>query len=129
MQTGCWRYTMGDKCNCDKCFECGGECCKSVAIRVDEPEDVDDYLDFKWYLFHPGLTVYLDTEGDWHVDVPIKCRHLTKDGRCRIYEERPPVCRDYDVDECDNGDDTVVTFEKPEDVDRYIAKLRARGEL
>lgn len=46
-----------------------------------------------------------------------------------IYDSRPPVCRDYYVDECDNGDDAVVTLETPEDVDRHIAKLKKEGKL
>jgi Fe-S-cluster containining protein len=29
----------------------------------------------------------------------IPCEHLTPDLRCRIYENRPAVCRDYQMDE------------------------------
>ena len=113
----------------DKCFECGGECCRSIAIKIDDPEDINDYEDFKWYLYHSGITVYLDTDGDWHVDFPVKCIHLTDDGKCKIYDDRPPVCRDYNVDECDNGDDAVITFETAKDIDKYIVKLKKKGKL
>ncbi len=115
--------------DCDKCFTCGGECCKSVAIKLEDPVDIDDYEDFKWYVFHPGLSVYLDTDDEWHVDVPIKCKHLGRNGKCKVYDDRPPVCRDYDVRECDEGDDSKVTLSTPEEVDSYIRKLKRAGKL
>jgi Fe-S-cluster containining protein len=115
--------------DCKKCRDCGGECCKSVAIKLEDPQDIDDYLDFKWYIFHPGLTVYLDDEDDWHVDVPIKCRHLKSNSQCAIYKDRPPVCRDYDVKECDNGMDMKIELTTPEEVDSYIAKLKKQGHF
>jgi Fe-S-cluster containining protein len=113
-----------------KCLDCGAECCKSVAIELDDPEDLDDYMDLKWYLYH-GFTVFQDHEGDWHVDIPHRCHNLLADNRCAVYRDRPPVCRDFEVRNCDNGDDeeNKVTFEKPEDVDRHIEKLRAEGTL
>jgi Fe-S-cluster containining protein len=118
-----------DKCNCEKCFECRGECCRSVAIELEEPEDLNEFEDLKWYLFHTGITVYIDKDGDWYVDVPIKCKHLDDEGKCMIYETRPPVCRDYDVDDCDNAEDEETEFETPQDVDDYVAKLKAEGRF
>ena len=118
-----------EKCDCVKCFKCMGKCCKSVAIEIDTPEDLDDFEDLKWYIYHPGLTVYVGGKGDWNVNMSIGCIHLTKEGKCMIYENRPPVCRDYGVDDCNNCDDKEIVFNTAEDVDAYIAKLRAEGTL
>ena len=120
---------MGGAEDFKKCRECEGQCCRSVAVKLEEPEDINDYEDFKWFIYHPGLTVYLDDEGDWHVDMPIKCRHLDAKGACKIYKDRPPVCRDYDVKDCMEANDQTVELKTPADVDKYIAKLRKEGEF
>ena len=113
-----------------ECFECKGECCKSIAIQIDPPEDLVAYEDLKWYLYDPGITVYFDSEGDWCVDIPIKCKHLNKKGLCDIYDRRPPTCREYDEKCCEeNEGDVLILFEKPEDVDRHIEKLKKEGKL
>ncbi|MBW2964818.1 YkgJ family cysteine cluster protein [Candidatus Woesearchaeota archaeon] len=113
----------------ETCKACGGECCKSLAIEIPAPKDVDDFQDLKWYLYHTGLTVYLDKDGEWNVEVHLKCKYLDKDGKCTIYGERPPVCRAFEVVGCNNGDDRVVWLKTPEDVDAYVAKLKDEGKL
>jgi len=112
-----------------KCIDCGGECCKSVAVKLDTPEDADDFEDFKWYLFRDGWTVFLDDDGDWHVDIPGRCRHLGVNNNCEAYNERPPVCRDFGVCDCDEGEPGKIVFEKPDDVDKYVCKLKKQGKL
>lgn len=113
-----------------KCLECQAQCCKSVAIELSEPEDADDYMDFKWYLYH-GFTVFQDKDGDWNVDIPHRCHNLLADNRCAVYDDRPPVCRDFEVRSCDDDEETdnLVDLEKPEDVDKLMDKLRAEGKL
>ncbi len=95
---------------------------------MEEPEDRDDYENFKWYLFRKGCSIFQDHEGDWYVAINLKCKHLNPKGLCDIYEERPPVCRDYDVCECDN-DEEAVSLETPEEVEEYIKELEEKGEL
>ncbi|MBW2972612.1 YkgJ family cysteine cluster protein [Candidatus Woesearchaeota archaeon] len=113
----------------NKCMACGAECCRSLAIEIDAPEDLDDFEDLKWYIYHKGLTVYLDTDGVWNVEIPTKCVHLDREGKCLIYKDRPPVCREFDVVDCNDGDDRSVWFKTAEDVDKYVAELKKQGKL
>jgi Fe-S-cluster containining protein len=112
------------------CLDCGGKCCKSIAIQIDTPKSVDDYQDLKWYLYHPGLSVYLDSDKEWLVEIPIRCRHLDKKGKCRIYSRRPPICKDFDTKTCEeNKGEVLVKLKTPEDVDRHVRKLKRQGKL
>lgn len=106
------------------CDECGGDCCKRIAIQIEKPKTRDDIEDLKWYLYHDRLAVYIDNEGDWLVQVPVKCKHLIN-GKCSIYSGRPPVCRKAKVSECQrNVKETVKVFRTPEDVDTYLKTLK-----
>jgi hypothetical protein len=43
------------------------------------------------------MTTELDCSGcNLCCRVPTRCRHLTAEGLCAIYDERPQFCRDYD---------------------------------
>ncbi|MBN1544454.1 YkgJ family cysteine cluster protein [Candidatus Woesearchaeota archaeon] len=111
-----------------KCSACGGACCRSFCIDIDPPQDLDGFQDIKWYLFHRGVTVCLNKDGSWEVDTAIPCMHLDENNGCRIYPDRPPVCRDYTLEDCE-GDDYAEVFRTPEDIDAYVEKLRKEGKL
>ncbi len=113
------------------CLECDGECCKRLAIDIDLPETEEDFEDFKWYLYHKNVSVYQDEDGDWCVQFETQCKHLDEKGMCKIYKNRPPVCKKYSSEECEmnNEDECKEFFEKPEDVDRYVEKLKKEGKL
>jgi Fe-S-cluster containining protein len=115
--------------NYDKCRECGGLCCKTFAVIIDKPECEEDYEHFKWYLYHTGTSVFMDKDGDWNVEVHLPCKHLGDASKCRIYDERPPICREYNELECDDGPDVKIEFKTPEEVDEYVKKLKAEGKL
>lgn len=42
---------------------------------------------------HEGVII-TEWMGKHIVSVPCKCSHLTEDGSCDIYDDRPDVCRD-----------------------------------
>lgn len=88
------------------CEKCDGKCCRYFALPIDTPEDWDDYDDIRWYLCHKDVTVFVE-DGDWYVNVKNVCRHLSEeDYRCKHYELRPRICRQYDTENCDlTGDD------------------------
>jgi len=111
------------------CLECDGECCKKLAIEVDEPETEEDFDDVKWYLYHEGVSVFQDKNKVWCVLFDTKCKHLDENGKCEIYEKRPPVCREYSDCDLDNKENYLVYFETPEDVDRYVEELKREGKL
>src|SRR3972149_674299 len=106
------------------CNDCEGECCKRIAIPIDNPETLEDYEDLKWYLYHTGLTIYVDNEDDWLVQVPVGCKHL-KGGKCVIYDKRPPICRKSAVADCErNIKEVKFELKTPEDVDKHIKSLK-----
>ena len=88
------------------CIKCSGKCCRYFALPIDTPEDWDDFDDIRWYLCHHDVTVFVE-DGDWYLNVKNTCRYLSeKDFRCRNYDLRPHICRQYDTDNCDlTGDD------------------------
>ncbi len=106
------------------CPKCAGLCCRYVALPIDKPSTRGDYDDIRWYLAHEGFSVFVD-EGDWYVNIASKCKYLTEDNLCSIYENRPRICRDYKDDNCDyHGGDYgyELYFASTEDLEEYVAK-------
>lgn len=107
----------------DPCKGCPGLCCRYVAVELDEPEDAEDWDEIKWMLHHKNLTVYKDNDGDWLVEFKTDCKNLDENGRCKIYDERPELCREHDPETCvrnGEGEVHVILFKTPEDVDKYL---------
>ena len=74
---------------------CQGRCCTFVALFFERTPEHEQLLAG----YHArGLPMQIAT-GDRgeHVNVRIehRCQHLTDEGRCAIYEDRPQVCRDF----------------------------------
>jgi uncharacterized protein len=106
------------------CDKCNGLCCRRIAIRIEPPTSKSDFEDVKWYLYHENLSVYIDNEDDWLVLVPNKCKHLDSKGMCKIYDKRPPVCRNSKVSDCEkNIEETKIMFKTPEDLEKYRKSL------
>jgi Fe-S-cluster containining protein len=91
------------------CLSCG-LCCTYVAVDIDDPTTLRGATTILWYLYHEGISVYTDGE-DWMIAIDTRCRHLQDDNRCRIYETRPQICREFDETGCEvNADDLGTTF-------------------
>jgi Fe-S-cluster containining protein len=74
---------------CDQCKRPGiepAQCCR--AITVWWPPDDSDYE--CWLMAHEGVS----RQGGW-VTFALRCRWLTAEGDCSIYEDRPQLCRDW----------------------------------
>jgi hypothetical protein len=74
------------------CAECDGACCRYVATEIDRPTCKRDYDNIRWYLMHRGVTVFVDLDGDWHIEFDAVCDNLGEGNRCLRYEERPRIC-------------------------------------
>ena len=84
-----------------QCVKCTGLCCRYFALPIETPEDKEDYDDIRWYLCHKDITVFVE-DGDWYLNIKNKCKHLSeKDYRCKIYNKRPRICRQYRHKDCD----------------------------
>jgi Fe-S-cluster containining protein len=102
------------------CFQCA-KCCTYVAVEIDSPGTMKEYDHIVWYLYHEGVSVFVDWNSDWFIKFETRCRHLTQEGMCGIYDRRPGICKDFDWRECENN----VTDEAPdkwlfEDADTFM---------
>ena len=82
------------------CDKCTGLCCRYFALPIETPETKEDYDDIRWYLSHEGITVFVE-DGDWYINIKNKCKYLSEDYSCKIYNERPRICREYTTADCD----------------------------
>jgi uncharacterized protein len=97
------------------CLECG-KCCTYVAVGINAPRNPGYATDVLWYLYHENVYVYRDGDGDWSVHFETRCRNLAPDLRCRIYEQRPHICRNFDNTTCEvnSQEGDPITFTSPE---------------
>jgi Fe-S-cluster containining protein len=104
-------------CLCDHCI---GKCCRYFSLPIETPTTWDDFDAIRWYVAHGQTIVYVD-KGIWHLLVLTRCQYLRDDHRCAIYHDRPKICREYSVDECEFDEDWIFekVFERPEQVWEY----------
>ena len=109
-----------------ECTSCA-KCCTYVSVGINPPRSVRFACDVLWYLYHDGLAVYRDGDGEWSVVIETRCRHLQEDKRCGIYAQRPVICREFDDTTCEvNCPGGGLTFETPEAFLRYLQGWRPR---
>jgi hypothetical protein len=108
------------------CTECG-RCCTYVAVGINAPTTPRYATDVLWYLYHEGVTVYRDADGDWAVLFAARCRNLKSDLLCAIYEQRPHICRAFDNTGCEvNAPGDVLNFTEPGPFLAYLQAKRPR---
>lgn len=107
-----------------ECTDCG-RCCTYVGVGINAPTSTRFAGDVLWYLYHQGVFVYADGEGEWSVHFEARCRNLQGDLRCAIYGERPQICRGFDNRDCEVNDPGhgSLTFREPAE---FLAWLRQR---
>jgi Fe-S-cluster containining protein len=104
------------------CTACGGACCKYFALEIDKPETPEDYDNIRWYLAHDRVNIFVEKK-KWYLQVNTACRSLDQQGRCRMYEQRPQICRDYGWQETQ---ETECHGQNPaEDHDHFFGDLEA----
>lgn len=104
------------------CDKCNSLCCRYFALPIETPEDRGDYDDIRWFLCHKDITVFVEDD-DWYINIKNKCNNLTKDNRCKIYDKRPRICRQYRHKECDfiEGEyDYELHFTSAKQMEEYI---------
>jgi len=111
-----------DKKNKDLCKDCNINCCKFVTVEFDTPETKEDYEEIIWMLMHENVTVYIDEDG-WNVEFKTLCKALDEEGLCKIYSERPEICKKYNQDGCIKygyGNFYEHLFKTREDLLKYL---------
>lgn len=85
----------------NKCDLCGGsKCCNYITQELDTPRSIDDFDTLLWQMAHRDIQAYKDEDG-WFLLVNNTCRFLGESGRCKIYQTRPQMCREYSNDYCE----------------------------
>jgi len=110
------------------CDECEALCCRYFALQIDTPTSKADFENIRWYLAHEGTRVYVEG-GKWFLEVANVCRHLDQNNRCRIYPDRPAICRDHDPESCERSGRQFAherEFRSDDELARYVA-WRWRG--
>ena len=111
------------------CAECEKACCRYFTVPLDKPEDEDDFDAMTWYILHEGVSIFIDGEGDWFVNIASRCRKLGDDGLCRIYKKRPEICRDHTREVCEQNEgpyDFKKHFFKAKELRTYAKKFLAK---
>ncbi|MBU1198987.1 MAG: hypothetical protein KKE98_06425 [Nanoarchaeota archaeon] len=107
-----------------------------VVVEIETPENKDDYEDISWYLYHPGISVFIEQDEDnpeedqWNVRFDSKCMHLNGNGKCNAYDEKPPICTEYSIENCDHEfNDMKVHFKSPEEYKEWLKTCEEYQEL
>jgi uncharacterized protein len=102
------------------CQFCPAKCCRYFALPIETPTEWSDFEYMRWYLLHHRAAVFTE-DGSWYLLVYNPCKHLGEDNRCAIYDDRPPICRQYKTVDCEYEDEWVYDqyFEVPEQVEEY----------
>ncbi len=111
------------------CQRCGAKCCTYFCFEIDKPDNYEEFEDIRWFLCHENIRVHIDEE-DWFIDIANPCKYLGPNNRCKIYDDRPIICRGYSKDNCDHtGGDYGYEehFHTPEQIDAYARKFLGKA--
>ena len=117
-----------------RCVECKAKCCTYFCFQIDTPETFEAFEDIRWYLCHGEVSVHIDEEDDWYIQIMNRCNMLGDDYRCKIYEDRPLICRHYSHEKCEGnpevGEDYGYKeeFTTPRELDEYALKTLGKAE-
>lgn len=109
------------------CTNCG-RCCTYVGVGINAPTRPRYATDILWYLYHDNVSVYRDGDGDWSVLFETRCRNLEDALLCRIYPERPHICRAFDNQTCDvnSKDSRAYSFRTPHEFLAWLKTYQPR---
>ena len=111
------------------CTVCEKMCCKYFTVPLEKPKNKDDFDAMIWYILHEGVSIFVDDEGDWFVNVASRCRKLGDDGLCLAYEKRPEICQDHTGEVCERNEgpyDFKKHFFKAKELRAYARKVLAK---
>ena len=112
--------------NADLCTGCT-RCCETVSIEIDAPRSPWEYDQWIWVLHHRTLELYVEKPERWLLHIEAPCEQLDARGRCRIYEDRPVLCREYDPRGCERRaplSDVAAWFKTAADMERWLQEKR-----
>lgn len=125
-----------------RCKKCLADCCRYFALPIGQPESYEDFEEIRWHLLHRGVSVFIDGDGQWNLVLRNLCRMLRKTAegwRCKDYDNRPTVCREFSPDTCNvtrGGQAYEERFTTAGQLDAYARRMlggwvfdKARAEM
>lgn len=89
------------------CGKCDHLCCNYITVKIPAPRTIRDFDGLLWQVAHDNIAVLRDHQG-WYLIVYNKCSHLTRGGRCRIYQDRPITCREHSTLNCEHQNGSIA---------------------
>jgi len=84
-----------------KCTLCTQSlCCNYITQKIKTPRSKLDFEHLLWQVSHKNVSLFKD-QNEWLICFNSPCEHLTLDGNCGIYTERPTICREHSNDYCE----------------------------
>ena len=118
-----------DKDNKKLCKNCT-KCCEYICISIDKPTTKTAIDEIIWFLLHENIEVFIDNNNDWTVEIKTKCKALTKkNGHCKIYKQRPEVCKEHDHEECEHHNKDPYYKERFKTREEFLEFVKKRKTL
>ncbi len=76
-------------------------CCEHITVEIDKPKTREEILKLVDYLRYKDILIFIEDGGEWNIEFKTICRQLNEKGLCKIYKNRPKICRDYHHDKCE----------------------------
>ncbi len=117
---------LSDTENADLCTGCT-RCCETVSIEIDAPRAPWEYDQWIWVLHHRNLELYVEKPERWYLHIEARCEQLDGQGRCKVYADRPVLCREYDPRSCERRaplSDVAAWFKTAADLEAWLQAKR-----
>jgi Fe-S-cluster containining protein len=113
-----------------KCADCNAECCQYITVEIDKPKTKQDFDRIRWWLAHWNIWVYAHKNEQWYLRFFTRCKYLTPENWCWIYERRPLTCWNYDCnpEEQDPENKIELIFKSVADIETYAERILAQDE-
>jgi len=102
---------------------CRALCCNYIVKHLEPPRTKLDFDELYWFLCHEKVAVFID-QRKWYLLVDVPCKQLDERLLCRIYPQRPCVCRLHSEKDCEFTGD--VEFQEimrsPKDLVRHMKR-------
>lgn len=86
--------------------ECEARCCKVITLLLKKNRTPEEEDDTQLVLAHEG-TVLKEEEGVQYIEIDSRCKYLTKDNECSIYDKRFNLCKRYKCEKIGGENDQV----------------------
>jgi Fe-S-cluster containining protein len=78
---------------------------------------------------HEHIWISIDHEGDWLLEMRTPCRNISSNFKCKIYKNRPQICRDYPGEDelCERQTEELSykrIFKNEKELEKYLIETQ-----